>query len=233
MHRYNKYSQESTQRIQDAIQELSIELQKDKRSDSDIHIGIQGGKGSFNEETILNHLNANPDKFNQDEIQIKYLITSESVLSKLNTGEIDYGLFAIQNSGSGAVIPSMEAMAKYNFEIVEVITTPIIQCLMIHQDANVEKITKVFSHPQAILQCSQTLTKSFPHLEKIMGNDHNDTAITAKELSEGNLSQDIAVIASKTAAKIYNLNIIEEGIHDDPSNKTTFLFVKRRSTTIS
>ena len=61
--------------------------------------GIQGGKGSFNEEAILFYTKKN--KINN--FKIKYLFTSEKVLKNLHEDNIDYGLFAIQNAVGGVV----------------------------------------------------------------------------------------------------------------------------------
>jgi prephenate dehydrogenase len=229
---YNKYSLKKERELREAILKVFASLLDSTAQRDQIIIGIQGGKGSFNDEAIRYYLNRSDlDKnklFGDKEIEIAYLITSDTVLSAITRGEIDYGLFALENSGSGVVIPSMEAMSSYNFKIVEIFDIPIIQCLMCHKDADQDKLTKVFSHPQAISQCAKTLDRDFGFLEKIPGSDKNDTAITAQELASGKIGKETAVIASETAAELCGLHIIKKSIHDATENRTSFAFVKRR-----
>jgi prephenate dehydratase/prephenate dehydrogenase len=229
---FNKYSMENERELREAILKVFASLLDSTIKRDKILIGIQGGKGSFNDEAIRFFLGREDvDKkklFGDKPIEIEYLITSDAVLSALTKGETDYGLFALENSGSGIVIPSMEAMSRYNFQFVEIFDIPIVQCLVCHQDAKLEDLKKVFSHPQAISQCSKTLDRDYSALEKIMGSDKNDTAVTARELAEGTLGKEYAVIASETAASLCGLKIIEQGIHDDRENRTSFAFVKRR-----
>ena len=77
--------------------------------------GIQGGKGSFNEEAILFYTK----QIRLIILKIKYLLPVRKVLKNLHEDNIDYGLFAIQNAVGGVVEESTHAMAKYKFKIVE------------------------------------------------------------------------------------------------------------------
>jgi prephenate dehydrogenase/prephenate dehydratase len=229
---YNKYSLKKERELREAILKVFASLLDSTIKRDEVLIGIQGGEGSFNDEAIQYYLKRTDiDKstlFGDKKIKISFLITSDNVLSSITRGEIDYGLFALENSGSGVVIPSMEAMSSYNFKIVEIFDIPIIQCLMCHKNADRDNLTKVFSHPQAISQCNRTLDRDFGFLEKISGSDKNDTAITAQELASGKIGMETAVIASETAARLCDLKVIEKGIHDDTENRTSFAFVKRR-----
>ena len=74
-------------------------------------IGIQGGKGSFNEQAITYYT----ERENIRDFELVYLYTSENVLQALDKGEIDFGQFAIENSVGGLVSESIHAMAKYKF----------------------------------------------------------------------------------------------------------------------
>ena len=78
-------------------------------------IGIQGGRGSFSESAAIKFA----DNYNIKNYEIKYLISSDSVLHGVDSGSVDYGIFAMENAQGGVVIESVEAMASYQFKIIE------------------------------------------------------------------------------------------------------------------
>ena len=89
-------------------------------------IGIQGAIGSFSEEAskkfIENHGIKNPE--------IKYLISSEDVLTSVENRKVDYGIFAMENAQGGVVIESVEALALHKCKIIEMFHIPIEQNLL-------------------------------------------------------------------------------------------------------
>lgn len=186
--------------------------------------GIQGGPGSFNEEAIEYYLK----KENITKFKIKYLYTSENVLSALHKGDIDQGLFAIHNSVGGIVGESIQAMAKYKFKILEEFAIKISHALMIRKDAKFADITTVMTHPQVLAQCKDTLAKKYPNLQKTSGQKELiDHSMVAKYLSEDKLPKTIATMGSKILAKIYSLQIVEDNLQDAKENYTSFLLIAR------
>ncbi len=189
-----------------------------------IIFGIQGGKGSFNEEAILFHVKKHGIK----KYQIKYLYTSEKVLKNLHEGSIDFGLFAIQNSVGGVVEESTHAMAKYRFKIVEEFQILIRHSLMKRKDSKVDEIKIIMAHSQNFRQCKDNLAKRYSQLKQLSGQgDQLDTAKCAEDLSKGKLNKNIAILGPKILSKIYNLDIIEENLQDCQDNLTTFFLVER------
>jgi len=225
LYKYNDNAQQELARFEASLREVKNSLFNRARQErSDTVIGIQGGNGSFNHEAALELI----DKYRLQQVTLKYLITSERVLSELNTGLIDFGVFAIENSGSGTVLPSIYSMSKYPHEIIELHDMPLVQCLMTRPGQDISKARTIITHPQAIKQCRKTLDEKFPHLTHDYLSDDYDTAECAKKLSMGELEDDAVVIASKTAASKYGLTIAYEGLNDDKDNYTSFVFCKRR-----
>ncbi len=112
---YNPHTKSMRINLGKAYDKLYNKLLPKQTNSKFIKYGIQGGKGSFNEEAILNFIEQKGIK----NYKIKYLYTSEKVLKALHEGDIDYGLFAIQNATGGIVHESFHAMANYKFKIVE------------------------------------------------------------------------------------------------------------------
>ena len=84
------------------------------------------------------------------------------------------------------------------------------------------EIREVLVHPQPIIQCKRTLSRMLPKALITRG----DTAASAQKLSQTR-EKGVAVIASRLAAETYGLSILHEGMEDDPSNFTRFLFAAR------
>ena len=183
-------------------------------------IGIQGGKGSFSEEAAQifssNHGINNP--------KIDYLISSKAVLESVECGKINFGVFAMENAQGGVVIESVEAMAKYRCQIIEMFHIPVSQNLLSQGGLDIGDITEVHSHQQALRQCKDYLAEHFwarPLIEA------DDTAEAARRLSQGKLPKTAGVIGSKYCAELYGLNILQKDIHDLKHNLTLFLSVEK------
>ncbi|MFA6016907.1 MAG: prephenate dehydrogenase/arogenate dehydrogenase family protein [Patescibacteria group bacterium] len=189
-----------------------------------IIFGIQGGKGSFNEEAVIFYINKNKIK----KFQIKYLFTSEKVLKNLHEGNIDYGLFAIQNAVGGVVEESTHAMARYKFKIVEEFQILISHFLMKRKDVGVKQIKTIMAHSQNFRQCKNNLEKKYLNLKQISGNgDLLDTARCAEALTKNKIDKNTAILGPKILAEIYELEIIAENLQDSQNNLTTFFLVSR------
>ncbi|HTK03800.1 MAG TPA: prephenate dehydratase domain-containing protein [Alphaproteobacteria bacterium] len=187
-------------------------------------IGIQGGRGSFNEQAINYYVEREGIK----NYKLKYLHTSEKVLKALSKDQIDRGQFAIHNSIGGIVSESIIAMGRYNFKIADQYAIKIAHALMIRDDADVAKITTIMTHPQVLAQCASTLAQKYPNLEKTSGKgDLVDHAMVAKLLGNKKIPKNIATMGSNILAKIYNLKIVEDNLQDAKENYTTFLLVKK------
>jgi len=221
---YNPYTKDMRIKLGEAYEKMYNKLIPKQKTKEYLTIGIQGGKGSFNEEAIQYYLKRNGVK----DYKIEYLHTTKNVLRALHEGDIDQGLFATHNSVGGIVMESVEAMAQYKFSIIEEFAIIISHALMIRKDAKLQDITTIMSHPQVFAQCKSTLEQKYPHLKKTSGEGELiDHALVAKQLSEGKLEKNTAVMGSKILADIYDLTVVEDNLQDLKENYTSFLLVGR------
>jgi prephenate dehydrogenase len=221
---YNPYTKPMRIKLGEAYDKLYNKLIPKQINSDYITIGIQGGRGSFNEEAINYYLKRN----GITNYKIEYLHTSDRVFTELHEGSIDQGLIAIYNSIGGAVTESIQSMAKHKFEIVEEFTIIISHALMIRKDATLKDIDTIMTHPQVLAQCKSSLTQKYSHLKQTSGEGELiDHALVAKSLSEKNLPKNIATMGSRVLADLYGLKIVEENLQDLNENYTSFLLVKR------
>lgn len=200
---------------------ISRMLKKKKTSKNRrIRVGISGARGSFSEEAALFYLAGQGMRA----FEIVYLISAEGVLSAVESGEVDLGIMPIENSNGGIVIEAVYAMAKHRFSIKKLFEIDIHQNLLVKKGVTADKVRSVTSHDQAIKQCRMYLKRVWP---KVKLREYPDTAKAAADLASGKLGPSTAVIASRAAARLYKLDILEESIQDLKFNFTSFLAVAK------
>jgi prephenate dehydratase len=178
-------------------------------------IAYLGPSGTFTEEAL--------DKFIKDLSQVRKISfpTVADVIRSVDRGEADEGLVPMENSIEGSVnitqdILTFESEAKIIGEVI----IPVKHSLIGKKKIKLDNIKKVISHPHATAQCRKYLSTNLKGAEVIAANS---TAEAVKILKKEN--DDIAAIGTKTAAKIYDLEIIENDIEDNKDNKTRFVFI--------
>jgi prephenate dehydratase len=95
---------------------------------------------------------------------------------------------------------------------------------MVFKGGSMEDIKEVHSHPMALLQCKEFF-KEYPQIKLV---ESVDTAETAKRIMEGQLTN-IAAIAPKMAANLYDLDIIASEIQTIKNNATRFIILKKQN----
>lgn len=184
-------------------------------------IGVMGAKGSFSEEA--GHTYAG--KAGIKHYEIAYLVNAERVLAALEAGEITLGIFPIENSNGGIVLEAVHAMSGHNFDIKKIFEIDVHHNLLVRKGVSAHEIEHVTSHDQAIKQCRMYLKRRWPEVKIDV---YEDTAKAAADLASGVLPKNTAVIASRMAAKLYKLDILEESIQDLKWNYTSFIAAHRR-----
>jgi prephenate dehydratase len=183
-------------------------------------IGVSGAIGSFSEQAAKEYCR----RHEISDYKLEYLISVENVLSALENGRIDLGIFPIENSNGGIVIESVYAMSRYVFKINELFEIPVIHCLLSKPGTVREDIKTIASHDQALKQCKMYIRRSWTNINI---EERDDTAKAARDLSEGILPADTAVLAPESCAELYGLAVLEKGVQDLKFNFTSFLAVTK------
>ncbi len=144
--------------------------------------------------------------------------TIPDVFAEVEHKETNYGVVPVENSTEGIVSHTLDMFLLSDLRICAEIFAPISHNLLSH-GSDMSQIKRLYSMPQAIAQCRNWISSHLPGVEIL---EVSSTAKGAK-MCEGYPTS--AAIASSLAAKEYGLNIIAEGIEDNPHNKTRFLVV--------
>jgi len=221
---YNPYTKAMRAQIGESIDRICNKLLPDRVLKGQTTIGIQGGRGSFNETALLQFIETN----NIRDAKIEYLYTSENVLSALHHGDIDLGQFAIHNTLGSMVGESLRAMSKYKFTIVSEFYISIRHNLMKRKDVTLNEIDTIMAHPQVFLQCKHSLARNYSHLKQVVGDkDLVDTAKAAEAVMNGDISKNTAILGNILIAEYCDFDVVERDLQDNMDNFTTFFVVSR------
>lgn len=177
-------------------------------------LGFPGVSGSFSEEALL--------KFFGKNIKYQSFQLFEDVFKALENDEIDYGIVPIENSSTGAVSEVYDLIRKYGFYIVGEECIKVKQNLVGIKGTTLQDIKEVYSHQQGINQSIEFL-REYPQWKLIPFNNTAASAKLVKDLKD----KSKAAVASDRAAKIYDLDIIKEGINYQKDNYTRFVVISR------
>lgn len=176
-------------------------------------VAIQGILGSFH------HLAA--EQYFGNNIKIIGCPTFPEIPNLIVEKKVNKAIMAIENSLVGAILPNYTLLDEFDLHISGEILLPIHHHLMCLPNQKLENINEVWSHPMAILQCRKFFSK-FPNIKLV---ETSDTAASSKLIHDKQI-KGVAAIASKNAASIYNLEIIEDRIQTRMNNYTRFFILK-------
>ena len=153
---------------------------------------------------------------------IRFYKSFEGVFKAVEDGTAQYGVLPIENSTYGSVIAVYDLMRVHKFHIVRSIRLKINHRLMAKNGTALEDIKEVFSHEQALGQCSEFL-KTNPQIKvTIVAN----TAMAARMVADSDRT-DVAAISSPDCATLYGLNIVRDDIMNSDHNYTRFICISK------
>jgi len=148
--------------------------------------------------------------------------TFAEVFDGVGSGLYEYGIVPVENTLGGSVDQVNQLLIHTDLYVVGAVVLPVHHCLLAPAGANHRDIRTVYSHPQALSQCRQFLSRN--SLEPL---PYNDTAGAAKMLADKKPKR-AGAIASRLAADLYHLEVLKQGIEDLDRNITRFLVLSRK-----
>ncbi len=154
---------------------------------------------------------------------IVYCKDFESVFSAIESGLCKYGILPIENSLAGSVNSVYDRMIDRHFYIVRSARVKIDHTLIAPKGTRPEDIREVYSHEQALQQCSRYLEA---HREWQV-NVCRNTAAAAQMVAESG-RKDVAAISSAACAPLYGLEILDTDIQNNSNNHTRFICIAKK-----
>lgn len=152
---------------------------------------------------------------------IMYFSTFEDVFRAVDSGLCRYGILPVENSTAGSVNKVYDLMNQYKFYITHSLKLFIGHALLAPEGVALGDIKEVFSHEQALNQCSEYLAKLGVKVTVC-----ENTAAAAKMVANSG-RRDCAAIGSKDCAELYGLNVLKSGVQNTDNNYTRFICISK------
>lgn len=177
-----------------------------------VRIVFQGVEGAYSEAAMRQYFGKDSNNY--------HVATFREAMEAIEEGEADYAVLPIENSTAGAVDQVYDLLVKFENYIVGEVLLPIEHMLAGVKEASLEDITKVYSHPQGLMQSARYLDAHRNWQQISVAN----TALAAKKvLEDHDVTQ--AAVCSEHAAELYGLKILARKINFESDNSTRFIIV--------
>ena len=177
-------------------------------------VAFQGERGAYSEAASIAYFG--------ERIEPVPCESFDLVFESVETGLTEHGIIPIENSLAGSIHRNYDLLLRHNLHIVGEKIFRVRHCLIAHPDVVMADIRQVWSHPQALAQCEHYIKRLGATIEATY-----DTAGSVKLLKESG-RKEVAAIASRRAAEVHEMQILEEGVEDDDANFTRFLVLSRQ-----
>lgn len=177
-------------------------------------IAFQGEHGAYSEQAVFDYFG---------EVESLPCESFDAVFETVNTGRSEAALIPVENSLAGSIHQNYDLLLRNDLHIAGEYLLRVRHCLIALPGVQKADIKKAISHPQALGQCANYLRK-----HGIKAESGYDTAGSVKLLKESG-ARDTAGIASRRAAELYGMQILEEGIEDNAENYTRFLAIQKEA----
>ncbi len=177
-----------------------------------LKVGFLGPEGTFSQQALYKHFGHST--------QTLPLASSEEVFQEIESGNADFGVVPVENSGQGTIQSTLDMFLTSKLKICGEVELRVHQHLL-SRTGRMEDIERVYSHPQSLAQCKAWLRANLPHAEKIPVSSNAEAARRAR------VADDCAAIAGETAGYVYGLKVLAGPIEDRQDNTTRFLVIGR------
>ncbi|MEE9910317.1 MAG: prephenate dehydratase [Deltaproteobacteria bacterium] len=177
-----------------------------------MNIAFLGPEASFSHQAARLHFGSSSRFWPQPGIA--------RVFDEVEKGAVEWGVVPVENSLEGSVNVTLDRLVLTPLKIQAEMYLHISQCL-ISSARNMKGIKNVYSHPQGLAQCQAWLRAHLPNA--VLGEMESTAAAALMVRGRKNA----AAIGSALAASTYGLQMLAEGIEDNPSNTTRFLVIGR------
>lgn len=174
-------------------------------------VAFQGEPGAFSEEASFGYF---------DSPETVPCGSFDAVFEAVASGECDRGMLPIENSLAGSIHQNYDLLLRHQLSIVGEYFLRVRLCLIAFPGVKKSEIRHILSHPQPLGQSAGYLRK----MKGVTTEVVYDTAGSVKLLKASG-ERTTAAIASKRAAEIYQMQILDEGIEDNTENYTRFLVI--------
>jgi chorismate mutase/prephenate dehydratase len=187
-----------------------------------VTVAIQGIEGSYSQLASQQYFDSKGTTVSYHRAQ-----TFADAVAAVQRGDAEVAVLPIENTTSGAISEVYDLLLNSRLHFVGDVRFRVRHCLLGIEGATIADLRRVYCHPQAVAQCSEFLA-GLEHCEIVY---FSDTALSGRKIREmGDPS--IAAIASEEAARLFGLDVLQNGIANRDENYTRFVVVAPEPATV-
>ncbi|MES3024144.1 MAG: prephenate dehydratase [Pseudomonadota bacterium] len=175
-----------------------------------VTVAFLGPSGTFSEQAVFQQFGS--------AVECLPCVSIDEVFRATEAGTADFGVVPVENSSEGAVNRTLDLMLATTTIISGEVAIAVHHSLMT-RTGNMDGVTVVAAHSQALAQCQVWLNQHYPQLERRAVASNAEAAVMAS--ADGS----VAAIASEMAGEQYKLGVVQAHIQDDPHNRTRFAVI--------
>ena len=154
--------------------------------------------------------------------EVVFVNNFDGVVRAVSSGLCEYGVLPIENSLAGSVNAIYDLLAEHNVSIVRSLRLKIDHSLLVHPGVKLEEIREIYSHQQAISQCSEFLST----LKNVRIIPVENTAEAARMVAQSG-DRTKASISSRLCSELYHLQVLKNAVQNRDNNYTRFVCIAK------
>ncbi len=174
-------------------------------------LAYQGEPGAYSEAAALLYGGA--------DVETLPCKSFDAVFDAVSQGRASHGVLPLENSVGGTIHRNYDLLLEHDLAITGEVELNVAHCLQALPGTTLSDVRTVYSHPQALAQCEKYLKALGVTVEAVY-----DTAGGAKLVAEQKLAS-AAALASRRAAEVYGLEVLQEAVQDYAFNVTRFAII--------
>jgi prephenate dehydratase len=176
-----------------------------------VRLAYQGEPGAYSEAAALH--------YGGPQAETLPCKTFDEVFEAVVKRRATHGVVPLENSIGGTIHRNYDLLLEHELTITGEVELDVVHCLLALPGTRLADVKVVYSHPQALAQCERYLKDLGVLVEAVY-----DTAGGAKLVSEQKLGA-AAVLASRRAAEVFGLEVLQEAVQDYEYNITRFAII--------
>ena len=176
-----------------------------------MRLAYQGEPGAYSEAAAL--------QYGGPQAETLPCKSFEDVFDAVSRQKATHGVVPLENSIGGTIHRNYDLLLDHDLTISGEVELDVVHCLQALPGTKIGDIKVVYSHPQALAQCERYLKDLGASVEAVY-----DTAGGAKLVAEKKLAG-AAALASRRAADVFGLEVLQEAVQDFEYNITRFAII--------
>jgi prephenate dehydratase len=176
-----------------------------------MRVAYQGEPGAYSEAAAL--------QYGGDETETLPCKSFDDVFAAVEKKKATHGVVPLENSIGGTIHRNYDLLLEHELPFTAEVELDVVHCLQALPGTALSDVKVVYSHPQALAQCERYLRDLGVAVEAVY-----DTAGGAKLIAESKQAG-AAALASRRAAEVFGLTVLQEAVQDFEFNITRFAII--------